>query len=93
MSCACLDIWLYLIEGFYWIVVVEQYLDRSLNGFGIASDGGAVVVQDGAFMLEVLDAATHVVPDVGVLRDYTQGEFLATTADDQRRETIDGGSG
>ncbi len=93
MGRAGLNVAAHMVAGGCHVVWIDEELDGTLNGFGVASNGGAVVVQDGAFLLEVLNAAAYVVPDVGVLGYDAQCQFLAAAADDQRRETIDGGSG
>ena len=66
------------------VVVVDPRLHRQLDLPGIATDGGAVLVQDAHLVLEVLHIGGHEVPDVGVLRHDAQGELLAAAADDER---------
>ena len=74
-------------------MVVYNDLDGALDGPGVASDGSAVTIQHFAFMAKCFDAATGKIPDIGVLCHYAQCQLLSAAADDERRDTIEGGSG
>ena len=66
-----------------WLVRDQQrHVDRPPEALGIAPDGGAVLVEDGALAGHDLGAAPDV-PVIGVLGHDAQGHALAAAADHQ----------
>jgi hypothetical protein len=54
------------------ITRIDNYLYGASDGSRIASNGIAVAIENGTFVIEVVDGATCEIPDSGVASDYTQ---------------------
>src|SRR5579885_1738905 len=78
----------YLLTRALHIVWVDHRLNRTLNCARVATNGGAVLLEDRALVLEVLQIGAYAVPDIGVLRDDAQRELLAAAPNHKGRSWL-----
>src|SRR5579859_3691865 len=82
---AGIDIGLHKGAGGTHVSRCHHQLNGTGDSGGVASNGGAVIIQDSIFMLEVLSGAARVVPDSSVLGNDAQSEFFAAATDHKGR--------